>query len=88
VEEDAEVKDHLVIKMVVVSVDVEIQKNHLEVEEVKTTIRIKAQADEAVIDQTETLTMTESHLALEEKEEKEDNFIKKSHQNIDEIFLC
>jgi len=55
---------------------------------VKITIRIKAQADEAVIDQTETLTMTESHLALEEKEEKEDNFIKKSHQNIDEIFLC
>ena len=76
-EEDAEVKNHLVIKMVVVLVDVEIQKNHLEVEEVKTTIRIEALADEAVIDQTETLTMTESLLALEEKEEKEDNFYKK-----------
>jgi len=70
-------KNHLVIKMVVVLVDVEVQKNHLEVEEVKTTIRIKVLADEAVIDQTETLTMTESHLALEEKEEKEDNFYKK-----------
>jgi hypothetical protein len=74
--------------MVVVLVDVEVQKNHLEVEEVKTTIRIEALADEAVIDQTGTLTMTESLLALEEKEEKEDNFIKKSHQHSDEIFLC
>jgi len=73
VEEDAEEKNHLVIEMVVVLEDVEVQKNHLEVEEVKTTIRIEALADVAVIDQTGTLTMTESHLA---SEEKEDNFIK------------
>jgi hypothetical protein len=62
-------------------VDVEVQKNHLEVEEVKITTRIKVLADEAVIDQTETLTMTESQLALEEKEEKEDNFYKKISSN-------
>ena len=76
VAEDAEEKNHLVIEMVVVLEDVEVQKNHLEIEEVKTTIRIEALADVAVIDQTGTLTMTESHLASEEKEEKEDNFIK------------
>jgi len=85
-EEDEEEKDHLAIKMVVVLVDVEVQKNHLEAEEVKITTRIKVLADEAVIGQTEALTMTESQLALEEKEEKEDNLIKKSHQ-IDEIFF-
>ena len=76
-EEDAEEKNHLVIKMVVVLVDVEVQKNHLEVEEVKITARIEVLADETLIDQTETLTMIESLLALEEKEEKEDNFYKK-----------
>jgi len=71
----------------VVLVDVEVQKNHLEVEEVKTTTRIEVQADVAVIDQTETLTMTESLLALEEKEENEDNFYKKISSIIDEIFF-
>ena len=73
--------------MVVVFVDVEVQKNHLEVEEVKTTTRIEVKADVAVIDQTETLTMTESLLALEEKEENEDNFYKKISSIIDEIFF-
>ena len=73
--------------MVVVLVGVEVQKNHLEVEEVKTTTRIEVLADEAVIDQTETLTMTESLLALEEKEENEGNFYKKISSIIDEIFF-
>jgi len=40
-----------------------------------------------VIDQTETLTMTESLLALEEKEENEGNFYKKISSIIDEIFF-
>jgi len=71
-------------KKMVVLVDEEILKNHLEVDEVKEVIEVEVLQELVEIDLTEILAAIEDPLDLEESEEKEDKikfFLhKKNHQ--------
>ena len=75
----------------VVLVDEEILKNHLEVDEVKEVTEVEALLDPVEIDQIEILVAIEDPLDLEESEEKEDKTKFYSHKKTiknDGFFMC